>query len=99
LDRVHRLEMGHEIVRDDADKTWSQATLRHKGVRRACAQHLDLLGDLDVLREVEVVQLMFQREASDRGITKVWEAGEHRLKSVRGQIGTDGVSVSNVEQD
>ena len=53
FDRIHRIEMGDQIVRRDADEPGGQTTLRHKGLRRVGTQDFDLIGDLDVLRQIK----------------------------------------------
>jgi hypothetical protein len=75
FDRIHSIEMGDQIVSRNADETGSQTALRHKGLRRVDTQNLDLIGDLDVFRQVEIMKPVLPCQSGYYGVAEIREAG------------------------
>ena len=97
LDVVQCFEMRHEVVCDDADEARGQATLRHEGMRRAFGHRPDLIGDLDVLRQIEIVAAVLQGQRGNGRIAKVGQARDDRIDRMRAQIGCDCFPFPHVE--
>ena len=97
FDRIDRIEMGDQVVRRNADETGGQAALRHKGLRRIGTQDFDLIGDLDVLRQVEIVKPVFTGQSGDNWVAEIGQARQNRIESMCRQVCADRVGVSDIE--
>ncbi len=75
--------MCHQFMRHDTDEAGRQPTLRHKGLRGARAQDLDLIRHFNIFSEVEVVQMMGQGQTGNRGIAIVGKARENGVTGIR----------------
>ena len=69
-----------EVVRDDADKAWSQAALRKKRPIRTRADRLDATGHGHVFGQVEIMELMGSRDLGNGRVAEVRQAGDHRIE-------------------
>lgn len=84
--------MGH-----DADEPRSQSALGHKSCGRVPAQDLDLVGDTDILGEVEIMDASFLSRSCDRQVAVIGEAGDHGDRSMPGEIVEQSGSVVHIE--
>jgi hypothetical protein len=85
-------------MRRNADEARGQTALRHKGLRRVGAQDLDLIGHLDILRQVKIVKPVFPSQPSDNRVAEVWEARQDRSAWMHREVGTNGVGMPDIEK-
>ena len=74
-----------------------QYRLRHEGVCRAFGNRPDLIGDLDVLRQIEIVAAVLQGQLGNGRIAKVGQARDDRIDRMRAQISGDCFPFLHVE--
>ena len=58
----------------------------------------DLTCNLDVLRQVKIVQPVFPSQSGYNGVAEIRKTRQDRIESMRLQVGGDGVRMTDVEE-
>ena len=57
-----------------------------------------MIGNLNVLRQVEIVKPVFPRQSGYDGVAEIREAREDGVESMRRQVCADGVRMSDIQK-
>src|SRR5690606_6555838 len=99
LDGTQLVEVLDQLVRGDADKTGRQPALRDERGGRSLRERTHRIGDGDIFREVEIMQVLRPRDLRDSDVAIEGEAGDDRYRLVLANVVGQLLLVARVERE